>query len=58
MPLEPVCRRNVEEFEAMATIVLECSQQNLMGHCGGSVEKQNADQNVDSKDGARTPSRA
>lgn len=41
---------------------LECPNQSLLGHSGWSLEEQNADRNLDSKDsvlevseGARTP---
>ena len=48
MPLEPVCRKSVEEFEALG----QHSPGVLSAELNGCVEKQNADLNVDGKDDA------
>lgn len=45
MPLEPECRKSVEEFEALG----QHSPGVLLAELNGGVEKQNADLNVDGK---------
>jgi hypothetical protein len=49
IPLEQICRRNLEELEIWAKEVLEYCKFSLVGNSGGSPEDQNADRNVNCK---------